>query len=112
MQEERKLMICVSPLKIWRGLRIDSHERDRAFQFYLYGLSDRKTTPHSDGKSRNTEPVWSNSGEAIINSSSPPKGNRVGLSIINPFVARSNRLLVESTRNYLRVYDWSPDDNQ
>ncbi len=85
---------------------------NEAFQFYLYGLNDRKSALLTDGKSRNTEPVWSNTGETIIYSSSPPKGNGVSLSIINPFDAKSNRLLVESTGNYLKAYDWSPDDKQ
>jgi dipeptidyl aminopeptidase/acylaminoacyl peptidase len=85
---------------------------DEAFQFYLYGINDRKSAPLSDGKSRNTEPVWSNSGEMIVYSSSPTKGNGVSLSVNNPFDPKTNRLLVESTGNYLKAYDWSPDDKQ
>jgi dipeptidyl aminopeptidase/acylaminoacyl peptidase len=85
---------------------------NEAFQLYLYSVNDRKSAPLSDGKSRNTEPVWSNSGGMIVYSSSPPKGNGVNLSVINPFDAKNNRLLVESTGNYLKAYDWSPDDKQ
>lgn len=83
-----------------------------SFQFYLYDTATRKSTLITDGKSRNTEPVWSNGGDRIIYSSSPPNGNGVDLSIINPFDPRSNRLLARGEGNYLKVYDWSPDDRR
>ncbi|MCI0659693.1 MAG: alpha/beta fold hydrolase [Acidobacteria bacterium] len=83
---------------------------NEAFQMYLYDLATRKSGLISDGKSRNTEPVWSNSGEQVIYSCSPPEGTAINLCLINPFDPKSNRLLVKSTGNYLKAYDWSPDD--
>lgn len=50
-----------------------------SFQFYLYDISTRKSTLITDGKSRNTEPVWSNRGDMMTYSSSPPNGNGVDL---------------------------------
>jgi dipeptidyl aminopeptidase/acylaminoacyl peptidase len=85
---------------------------DEEFQLYGYSVNDRKSTPLSNGKSRNTEPVWSNSGEMIVYSSSASKSNGVGLCVMNPFDPNSSRQLVESTGNYLKAYDWSPDDKQ
>jgi dipeptidyl aminopeptidase/acylaminoacyl peptidase len=85
---------------------------DEAFQMYLYDIEKRSSTLFTDGKSRSTEPVWSNSGERIVYSSSPPGGNGVSLHLVNPFDPKSNRLLVQSTGNYLKAYDWSPDDEQ
>src|SRR5262249_53555641 len=85
---------------------------DESFQMYLYNIENRSGVPLSEGKSRNTEFVWSNSGEKIVYSFSPAKGQGVGLSLINPFDPKSNRLLVESTGNYLKAYDWSPDDKE
>ncbi|MEK6289271.1 MAG: alpha/beta fold hydrolase [Acidobacteriota bacterium] len=82
------------------------------FQFYLYDISTRKSTLITDGKSRNTEPVWSNRGDIIIYSSSPPNGNGVDLSIINPLDPKTVRLLVEGKGNYLKAYDWSADDHK
>jgi dipeptidyl aminopeptidase/acylaminoacyl peptidase len=85
---------------------------DESFQMYLYNIENRSSTCLSEGKSRNTEFVWSNSGEKVAYSFSPAKGQGVNLSLINPFDPKSNRLLVESTGNYLKAYDWSPDDKE
>lgn len=85
---------------------------DESFQMYLFNIENRSSTRLSEGKSRNTEFVWSNSGEKVVYSFSPAKGQGVGLSIINPFDPKSNRSLVESTGNYLKAYDWSPDDKE
>jgi dipeptidyl aminopeptidase/acylaminoacyl peptidase len=83
-----------------------------AFQMYLYDLATRKSSLISDGKSRSTEPVWSNSGEQVIYSCAPPEGSAVSLCLINPFDPKSNRILVQSAGNYLKAYDWSPEDRQ
>ena len=85
---------------------------NETFQFYLYDIASRESKPITDGKSRSTEPVWSNAGDRIIYSSSPADGNGVDLSIINPFEPQSNRLLAQGQGHYLKVYDWSPDDRK
>jgi dipeptidyl aminopeptidase/acylaminoacyl peptidase len=36
----------------------------------------------------------------------------VSLAIINPFDTKSNRIVVQSSGNYIKAYDWSPDDRQ
>ena len=85
---------------------------NEAFQLYLFNTETHKSTLLTDGKSRNTEPVWSNSGDRIIYSSSSPGANGVSLSIISPLDPKTNRLLVRSAGAYLKAYDWSPDDRQ
>jgi dipeptidyl aminopeptidase/acylaminoacyl peptidase len=83
-----------------------------SFQLYLYDIATRKSMLITDGKSRNTEPVWSNSGDRIIYSSSLPGGTGVDLSVISPFDPESPRLVAEGRGNYLKAYDWSPDDRK
>lgn len=83
---------------------------DEAFQLYLYDIVGRRSTLLSDGKSRNTEPVWSNAGNQIVYSSSPAGAEGVGLRLLNPFDPKSERLLEKSSGSYLKAYDWSPDD--
>ncbi|MBL8208116.1 MAG: S9 family peptidase [Blastocatellia bacterium] len=83
---------------------------NEAFQLYSYDLEKRTSTLLTDGKSRSTEPVWSRQGTQIIYSSSPPGKNGVNLNLVRPSDPTSNRLLVPSTGNYLKAYDWSPDD--
>lgn len=83
---------------------------NEAFQMYCYDLEQRTSTLLTDGKARSTEPVWSRQGTQIVYSSSPPGNNGVNLNFVNPFDPKSNRVLVTSTGNYLKAYDWSPDD--
>jgi Tol biopolymer transport system component len=82
------------------------------FQLYLYNLETNKSTLLTDGKSRNTEPVWSNAGDRIIFSSSPAGGKGVSLSVLDPLDAQTNRLIAQSSGTYFKAYDWSPDDRQ
>jgi len=83
---------------------------NEAFQMYRYDLEKRTSTLLTDGKARSTEPVWSRQGTQIIYSSSPPGHSGVNLNLVNPLDPTSNRVLVASTGNYLKAYDWSPDD--
>jgi dipeptidyl aminopeptidase/acylaminoacyl peptidase len=83
---------------------------NESFQLYLYKISSRQSTLLSDGKSRNTEPVWSNAGDKIVYSSSPSGTEGVNLRILDPFDPKTDRLLEKSSGSYLKAYDWSPDD--
>lgn len=85
---------------------------DERFQFYLYDVANRTSTLLTDGKSRNTEPVWSRAGDKFIYSSAPPNAEGVSLYVMNPLDPKSNRLVVQSAGSYLKAYDWSPDDRQ
>ncbi len=85
---------------------------DESFQMYLYNIDKRQSARLSEGKSRNTEFVWSNKGDRVVHGFAPAKGEGVSLALANPFDANNKRLLVESTGNYLKAYDWSPDDKQ
>ncbi|HYX29164.1 MAG TPA: prolyl oligopeptidase family serine peptidase [Pyrinomonadaceae bacterium] len=82
------------------------------FQMYLYNIETGKSTLLTDGKSRNTEPVWSNAGDRIILSTSPAGGKGVSLSAINPLDPQTNRVVAQSSGNYFKAFDWSPDDQQ
>jgi dipeptidyl aminopeptidase/acylaminoacyl peptidase len=82
------------------------------FQFYLYDIASHKSVLITDGKSRNTEPVWSHAGDKIVYSSSPPGGNGVDLSILKPLDPSDLRRVAEGKGNYLKAYDWSPDDRK
>jgi len=85
---------------------------DESFQLYLYELGNAKTTLLSDGKSRNTEPVWSNDGDRIVYSSTPAGGSGVNLRLLNPLDPKTDHLLAQSSGSYFKAYDWSPDDKQ
>ena len=83
------------------------------FQLHLYEIDGGNSKQLTDGKSRNTEPVWSNAGDQIVYSSSLLGADGVNLRVLNPFrEAKTDRLLVESSGSYLKAYAWSPDDKQ
>lgn len=81
------------------------------FQVYAYDPSNRKAALLSDGKSRNTEPVWSNASDWVIYSSNRRNGSDTDLYIAKPFEPNTTRLLAQD-KGYLKVFDWSPDDHQ
>jgi len=85
---------------------------NETFQLYLYQIGRVQSTMLSDGKSRNTEPVWSNAGDKIVYSSTPLGDSGVNLRLIDPFNSTSDRLIAKSSGGYFKAYDWSPDDKQ
>src|ERR1044072_4196216 len=85
---------------------------NETFQLYLYEINGGDSKQLSDGKSRNTEPVWSNAGDQIVYSSSPLGADGVSLRVLNPFQPKTDRLLVQSSGSYLKAFAWSPDDKQ
>src|SRR5260370_1633327 len=82
---------------------------NEVFQLYAYELAHRRNALVSDGKSRNTEPVWSNHGDRVIYSSNRRNGNDTDLYVVDPSDPNSTRLLAQD-QGYLKVFGWSPDD--
>jgi Tol biopolymer transport system component len=82
------------------------------FQLYLYETAGGNSKQLSDGKSRNTEPVWATAGDQIVYGSSPSGSVGVNLRVLNPFDPKTDRLLAQSSGTYLKAYAWSPDDKQ
>jgi len=84
---------------------------NEVFQLYTLDASRLKSSLVSDGKSRNTEPVWSNRGAQVIYSSNRRNGSDTDLYVVSPSDPATTRLLAQDT-GYLKVFDWSPDDTQ
>ena len=84
---------------------------NEVFQLYGFDAAKYKSSLVSDGKSRNTEPVWSNRGDQLIYSSNRRNGSDTDLYVVNPSDPSTTRLLAQDT-GYLKVFDWSPDDTQ
>jgi dipeptidyl aminopeptidase/acylaminoacyl peptidase len=85
---------------------------NETFQLYLYEIGRMQSTMLSDGKSRNTEPVWSNAGDKIVYSSTPLGDSGVNLRLIDPFKPETDHLIAKSAGSYFKAYDWSPDDKE
>ena len=82
------------------------------YQLYRYDLKDGRITLLTDGKSRNTDPHWSNSGEWLAYSSTRRTGRDTDLYLMNPRQPEGDRLLLKVQGGGWRALDWSPDDEQ
>jgi dipeptidyl aminopeptidase/acylaminoacyl peptidase len=81
------------------------------YQMFLFETGDNKSKLISDIESSNTEFVWSNSGDRVVYCrSKSSEGPGVSLYIISPSDPNSNKPLIKSQGNYMKAYDWSPDD--
>lgn len=82
------------------------------FQYYRYDLADGTVTLLTDGKSRNTGWVWSNSGQWAAYNSTRRNGKDTDLFITNPAEPKSERMLLQLEGGGWNVTDWSPDDQK
>ncbi|HEU0039135.1 MAG TPA: S9 family peptidase [Verrucomicrobiae bacterium] len=82
------------------------------YQLYRYDLTDGRISLLTDGKSRNTDPHWSNSGEWLAYSSTRRTGRDTDLYLMNPRQPEGDRLLLKVQGGGWRALDWSPDDEQ
>jgi len=78
------------------------------FQLYTYDLSNGNTRMLTDGKSRNTDPLWSHQGNKIIFNSTQRNGADDDFFITSP--DGGERMLAQVKGGGWNALDWSPDD--
>jgi dipeptidyl aminopeptidase/acylaminoacyl peptidase len=79
------------------------------FQLYRYDVASGDVTLLTDGKSRNTDSIWSYAGDKIAYGSTRRTGNDVDLYVVNPADPRSDHLLAQLQGGGWTPLDWSPD---
>jgi len=79
------------------------------YQLYRYDLATGDTTLLTDGKSRNTDPVWSYVGDKLVYGSTRRSGNDVDLYIVDPANPKSDHQLAALNGGGWAALDWSPD---
>jgi dipeptidyl aminopeptidase/acylaminoacyl peptidase len=79
------------------------------FQLYRYDTGNGNVTLLTDGKSRNTGPVWSYSGDRIVYGSTRRNGNDVDLWVTEPANPKSDHMLAQLQGGGWQALDWSPD---
>ena len=82
---------------------------NEAFQFYRYDIANSKITLLTDGKSRNTNLIWSDNGGYIVYSSTRRNGKDADLYIMNPKDPKTDRLLATVEGGGWIPLDWSAD---
>ncbi len=81
-------------------------------QNYLYDFATGDVTLLTDGKSRNSEPVWSTNGKLVAYTSTRRNGADTDIYTESPNDTKSDRMLAEVKGGGWQVEDWSPDDKQ
>jgi dipeptidyl aminopeptidase/acylaminoacyl peptidase len=79
------------------------------FQLYRYDVASGDATLLTDGKSRNTDPIWSYAGDKVAYGSTRRTGNDVDLYVVNPSDPKSDHLLTQLQGGGWTPLDWSPD---
>jgi len=82
------------------------------FQIYRYDKANGDVTLLTDGKSRNTDPVWSYAGDKLVYGSTRRTGNDVDLYVTEPADAKSDHLLAQLQGGGWQALDWSPDNRR
>jgi dipeptidyl aminopeptidase/acylaminoacyl peptidase len=82
------------------------------FQLYRYDVSSGDVTLLTDGKSRNTDAVWSHAGDRLVYGSTRRDANDVDLWEIEPANLKSDHLLTRLQGGGWQALDWSPDSSK
>ena len=82
------------------------------FQLYRYDVSSGDVTLLTDGKSRNTDAVWSHAGDRLVYGSTRRDANDVDLWEIEPANLNSDHLLTQLQGGGWQALDWSPDSSK
>ncbi len=79
------------------------------YQLYLYDLKSGNVTLLTDGKSRNTSPLWSYQGDRVAYGSTQRTGNDVDIWTVSPSDPASAHMVAQLEGGGWNVNDWSPD---
>lgn len=85
---------------------------DQNYQNHRYDLATGAITLLTDGKSKNSPGLWSNTGDRMVYSSTRRNGKDVDLYVIDPSQPKSNRILAQLEGGGWNPLDWSPDDQK
>ncbi len=85
---------------------------DEFAQNYCLDLADGAIVRLTDGASKNSLGVWSNSGAQMVYTSTRRTGKDVDLYVVDPRNPESDRLLTALDGGGWFPLDWSPDDRQ
>jgi dipeptidyl aminopeptidase/acylaminoacyl peptidase len=80
------------------------------YQLHRYDLANGRTTLLTDGKSRNTGPLFSPSGKWLAYSSTKRTGRDTDIRLLNPADPSADRVLLELDGGGWQVADWSKDE--
>ena len=92
--------------------RVDDTGGSEITQLYCYDIKAGFQVLLTDGKSRNLYPMWSNSGDRVIYSSTRRNGKDLDIYVVNPVDEKTDHLVAELRGEDWAAFDWSPDDRR
>jgi dipeptidyl aminopeptidase/acylaminoacyl peptidase len=81
-------------------------------QNYRYDFATGEVTLLTDGKSRNSSPIWSHDGKRVAYTSTRRNGADTDIYLEMPNDPKSDRLLAQVKGGGWQIVDWSPDGSQ
>jgi dipeptidyl aminopeptidase/acylaminoacyl peptidase len=81
------------------------------YQIYRFDVASGNTTMLTDGKSRNSEFVWSNKGDRVAYASTRRNNADLDFHVMDPLNKASDRMIAQNDGGGWQVRDWSPDDH-
>ncbi len=109
---DRILSATVSPTKGDYFIFTKSAGGNEFNQNYRYDFASGAVTLLTDGKSRNSEPIWSSKGDRVAYTSTRRNGADTDIYLQAPADPKSDKLLAEVKGGGWQVLDWSPNDKQ
>jgi dipeptidyl aminopeptidase/acylaminoacyl peptidase len=85
---------------------------DQNYQMYRYDWVTSVITLLTDGKSKNSEGVWSKAGQRIAYTSTRRNGKDTDLYVVDAVKPGSTRMLAQLEGGGWKALDWSPDDRR
>jgi dipeptidyl aminopeptidase/acylaminoacyl peptidase len=82
------------------------------FQLYRYDLANGNVTLLTDGKSRNTDPVYSHNSDRVAYSSTRRTGKDTDIWVMDPRDPKTDRMLLQLEGGGWGALDWSPDNKK
>ncbi len=82
------------------------------YQLYRMDEPSGEVTLLTDGKSRNTDPVFAHDGSLVAYGSTQRDGDDVDLWVMDPLKPSGARLLTQWKGGGMQALDWSPDGSQ
>src|SRR6476661_5980316 len=82
------------------------------YQLYRYDLDSGEVTLLTDGKSRNTDPVWWEQGRKLVYGSTRRTGKDVDLWVVDPSDPKSDHLVAQLEGGGWSPLDWAPDGHK
>src|SRR6185295_14960112 len=92
--------------------RADDTGGSEVTQLYCFDIMGGYQVLLTDGKSRNLYPVWSNSGDRVVYSSTRRNGKDLDIYVVNPIDEKTDHLVTELKGEDWAAFDWSPDDRK